>query len=49
MYAVFARLRLYSSKVRRKDVSSIAVLTDLGNELNRLKQQEEIIHRADTV
>ena len=37
MYAVFSRLRLYSSKGRRKDASSVAI-TDLENEL--LKQVE---------
>ena len=37
---VFSKLRLY--KGRRKDVSSVAVLTDLENELNRSKLQEEI-------
>ena len=42
---VFSRLRLFSSKGRRKDVSSVAVLTDLENELNRSKQQEERTHR----
>ena len=47
---VFSRLRLYSLKgrrARRKDVSSAAVLTDLENELNRSKQEEERIRHLD--
>ena len=46
---MFSRLLLYSSKGCQKEVSSVAVLTDLKNELNRSKQQEERIRRLDTV
>ena len=37
MYAVFSRLRLYSSKGRRKDVSSVAVLTDIENDFKKVE------------
>ena len=46
---MFSRLLLYSLKGCQKEVSSVAVLTDLKNELNRSKQQEERIRRLDTV
>ena len=46
---VFSRLWLYSPKGHQWDVSSIAILADLKNELNKSKQQEERIRRLDTV
>ena len=48
MYA-FSRLPLCSLKGCRKEVSCVAILTNLKNELNRLKQQEERICGLDTV
>ena len=46
---VFSKLWLCSSKGGRKDVSSVAVLTNLENIKIKQKQQEERIRRPDSV